>query len=126
MAASSQDSGTPYNPLHNLSAGTLLPSLLAKLGLQDGDLAASAAHPGEELWPHTAPDVFAWGPDHEKPDHDAPQLPGVPLKGVNLEDIHLVPVTGTGKEDGARLPYINVRARCAPQGRMLKDKSPWG
>ena len=117
----------PHDPIAGL-AGEAGAALLASLGLQDGDLAAASLVPNEELWARTAPDVFAWGPLHEKADADAPQLPGVTLRGARLEDIHLVPVTGSegSGEDGARMPYINVRARCVPRSRLLKDRSPWG
>ena len=55
----------------------------------------------------------------------AARLPGVPLSGLALRDIHLVPVTGGDGGEGARTPYINVRAKCAPQKRQLHDRSPW-
>ena len=119
-------SAPAHNPLGGV-AGDALATLLQKLGMTMEDVAAGAEAGNEELWPDTAADVYEWGPAHAgaDPAGDASQLPGVPLKGARLEDIHLVPVTGGGPEDGARLPYINVRARCVPHARVFNDRSPW-
>ena len=54
-----------------------------------------------------------------------PQLRGIPARLVRLEDVHLVPVTGEDGRNGARTPYVNVRAACAPRERAWRDKSPW-
>ncbi len=125
-ALAEEKSAAPHNPLGGI-AGDALASLMKKLGVAAEDVAAGVEAASEELWPDTAEDVFEWGPAHPgaDPAEQLPQLPGVPLKGARLEDIHLVPVTGGGPEDGARLPYVNVRARCVPESRTLHDKGPW-
>lgn len=124
--ALAEEKSAPHSPLVGVVSDAL-PALLEKLGVQAEDVAAGAGSTHEELWPETAEDVYEWGPAHPgaDPAADVPHLPGVPLKGARLEDIHFVPVTGGGPEDGARLPYINVRARCVPHSRTLQDKGPW-
>jgi len=154
VSAARTDSGGEGDALGALP-GDFLRGLLQSLGMEAGDVAGSegggggggGGASGDEVW-GAGEDVFVWsngagaaqggafaagreerGGSAEVAAHAGERLaslPGVPLDGLALRDIHLVPVTGGDGSEGARTPYINVRAKCAPQKRQLHDRSPWG
>ena len=105
--------------------GGLVGDILRALGLEDVDMGEVDGR--EELWGGEAGvfenfDVMAGKQHNVTAMH---LLPGVPISYLRLEEIHLVPVTGGDGYEGAQMPYINVRAKCAPRDRSFRDKSPW-
>ena len=142
-SAAQKDTSGEGEALNALSAEALS-GLLGALGLQREEVGENTS---DELW-GAGEGVFVWGnaegqaqggdfPGSPQPQHrgtrdDLPKegehlnLPGISLNGLSLRDIHLVPVTGGDGWEGARMPFINVRAKCAPQGRTFLDRSPWG
>ena len=138
-----REAAPPAPAPESLGEGALA-ALLEGLGLKSEDVDEDGR---DELW-GAGEDVFVWssasGAAHggarfaagarERGNasaigagggRTAAQLPGIVLDGIPLRDIHLVPVTGGDGWEGARTPFFNVRAKCAPQQREFSDRSPW-
>lgn len=120
-----------YDPLGARSdaLSSTVDEILRALGLEEGDI----VEPDGELW-GGSPDVYFDVGRKAAPRPTAVNMSaheallkrrGIPMKNIRLEDVHLVPVTGGDGAEGARLPYVNVRAACAPRDRVWRDKSPW-